>query len=191
MIKITRSFKVDVPEVALSDFIEDLPFADSKDGIHIPQPEGVIDGMHITPLQPASDSRGSLSELLTTRGIQSEWAEPIVHVYQVTAKPDSRRAWFYHRWQSDRLAFTNGYFRVVLYDLRPDSLTFGLMKVLVAGIEQPMLLHIPPLVAHGVHNNGSEIATFTNMPTKTWNPERPDKMRLPEKDPRIPFDFDA
>ena len=41
MIKITRSFKVDVPEVALSDFIEDLPFADSKDGIHIPQPEGV------------------------------------------------------------------------------------------------------------------------------------------------------
>jgi len=191
MIKITRSFKVNAPEVTLSDFIQDVSFPASKTVTETPQSEGLIEGVRVTPLRPASDSRGALSELLTMRDGQIEESEPVVHVYQVIAKADSRRAWVYHRMQFDRLAFTNGYFRVVLYDLRPDSSTFGLMNVLLVGIEQPVSLRIPPLVVHGVHNVGSEDATFTNMPTKVWDPAGPDKMRLPEKDPRIPFNFDA
>ena len=134
-----------------------------------------------------ADSRGSLSELLTTRDGP---IEPIVHVYQVTAEAGSIRAWVYHRWQYDRLAFTNGRFRIALYDIRPDSPTVNMLNVFVLGRERPGLLRLPPYVIHGVQNVGNEVAMFINMPTKAYDPGEPDKCRLPAGDIRIPFNFD-
>ena len=191
MIQITNTFKVSAPEVSLTDFKQDMPYPSAETAREDSQPEGLIEGLRITSIVRASDSRGTLSELFTTRDNHSRATDAIVHIYQVTAIPDSRRAWVYHRWQNDRLAYTNGHFRVVLYDLRPDSSTFGLLQVLHVGIDQPVLLEIPPLVVHGVQNIGSETATFINMPTRPWCPADPDKMRLPEKDSRIPFNFDV
>ena len=52
--------------------------------------EGRIEGCHAYRLQPGSDDRGDLFELLTTR---NGAIEPIVHVYQVWAEPGSIRAW--------------------------------------------------------------------------------------------------
>ena len=191
MIQITSSFKVSAPEVSLADFIQDMPYPAAESTIEDSQPAGLIEGVRITPIPRAADSRGALSELFTTRDNPPGATEALVHIYQVTAKPDSRRSWVYHRWQTDRLAYTNGHFRVVLYDLSPDRSTFGLLQVLHLGIDQPVLLQIPPFVVHGVQNIGTETATFINMPTRPWYPADPDKMRLPEKDPRIPFNFDV
>jgi len=95
----------------------------------------------VSSLIPHSDARGSLCELLTTRDGR---IEPIVHIYQVTALSGSIRAWVYHRWQHDRLAFPNGQFRLVLYDIRSSSPTFNLLNVFHLGCEQPGLLRIPP-----------------------------------------------
>ena len=77
------------------------------------------------------------------------------------------------------------------YDIRPNSPTFNLLNVFILGCEQPGLLHIPPLVIHGVQNIGNTTATFVNMPTKAYDPADPDKCRLPERDPRIPFSLDS
>jgi dTDP-4-dehydrorhamnose 3,5-epimerase len=188
MIIIEQSIMEGVPNLAHSDFIEDKPYGlNTIEGMES-YSMGLIEGVRVAPLNPSSDTRGSLSELIDPHTAGSE---PIVHIYQVIAKADSRRAWQYHRRQFDRLAFTNGHFRIALYDLRADSNTFGLLNVLVAGADQPMSLRIPPMVVHGVHNYGTEDASFINMPTQLWNPARPDKYRIREKDPRIPFSFDA
>jgi dTDP-4-dehydrorhamnose 3,5-epimerase len=48
---------------------------------------------------------------------------------------------------------------------------------------------IPPFVVHGVQNLGDQEASFVNMPTQAYNPERPDKSRLPIDHPGIPFKF--
>ena len=136
---------------------------------------------------PRVDGRGSLIELLTTR---DGAIEPIVHVYAVNAKAGSVRAWVYHQRQYDRLAYTQGRFQVVLFDIRQDSPTFNKLSILEFGKERPSLLRIPPYVVHGVKNIGKEDATFINMPTNIYDPQNPDKSRLPKNDPRIPFKFD-
>lgn len=159
------------PTISIEDFVADPPtVATISPGAPIDEPR-LIEGVVLTSLTSGADHRGSLSELLTTRdGLD----DPIVHVYQVFANPGSVRAWVFHRLQDDRLAFTNGRLRVVLYDLRPD---------------RPCLLRIPVFVAHGIENTGDTVASFINMPTRVYDPERPDKSRLPADHPGIPYTF--
>lgn len=148
----------------------------------------MIEGVTLTPLIPRPDGRGALIELMTTRdGV----IEPIVHVYLVEAKAGSVRAWVYHRRQYDRLAYTQGRFQVVLYDIREESPTFKKLSSIIIGKERPVLLRIPPYVVHGVKNIGDEDSTFVNMPTNIYDPHNPDKSRIAPDDPRIPFSFNA
>lgn len=166
------------------DFVQDKPVAAAQAPAAAPVADQ-IDGVTVTPLVAHGDNRGALTELLTTRDGP---IEPIVHVYEVEAKAGSLRGWVYHRHQFDRLAFTRGRFRIVLYDIRQDSPTFNKLSVLSLGTERPGLLRIPPFVVHAVQNLG-ENATFINMPTRVYDPRDPDKARLPLGDPRIPFSF--
>lgn len=140
----------------------------------------------IRALSTGSDKRGRLDELLTLR---DGGVEPIVHVYQVHAAAGSVRAWFYHKNQEDRLAFTSGFFRLVLYDIRPGSQTFATMETFDVGEKRPCLITIPRLVVHGLHNRGTGTASFVNMPTSVYYPQNPDKHRLPPNHPGIPYKF--
>jgi dTDP-4-dehydrorhamnose 3,5-epimerase len=187
MIHPAKSVLVASPGLELANFEPDVPcprpVAETEGALSA----STIEGVTVSSLAPHSDSRGSLCELLTTRDGP---IEPIVHVYQVTALSGSIRAWVYHRRQDDRLAFVNGHFRVVLYDIRPNSPTFNLLNVFMLGCERPALLSIPSLVIHGVQNIGDSTSAFLNMPTRAYDPCLPDKCRLPVGDPRIPFSFD-
>lgn len=168
------------------DFKPDIPFQLTP-ARPVSDPD-MIDGVTLTPLTSRADGRGALTELMTTRdGV----IEPIVHVYLVEAKARSVRAWVYHRFQYDRLAYTHGRFQIVLYDIREKSPTFNKLSSYIIGKERPVLLRIPPFVVHGVKNIGDADASFVNMPTKAYDPKNPDKSRLPIDDPRIPFSFDA
>jgi dTDP-4-dehydrorhamnose 3,5-epimerase len=168
------------------DFKPDIPFQLTP--AHPVSDSDMIDGVTVKPLAPQPDGRGALIELMTTRdGV----IEPIVHVYLVEAKARSVRAWVYHRYQYDRLAYTQGRFQVVLYDIRPKSPTFNKLSSYIIGKESPVLLRIPPFVVHGVKNLSDEDSTFVNFPTNVYDPQHPDKSRLPIDDPRIPFSFDA
>lgn len=112
------------------------------------------------------------------------------HVYMVTAAAQSVRAWVYHKRQSDRLAFTKGRIRIVLYDLRPQSPTYGALNVIEAGADNMLQLTIPPFVVHAVQNPTDEDTVFVNMPTRAYDPAWPDKSRLPKDHPGIPYRFE-
>jgi dTDP-4-dehydrorhamnose 3,5-epimerase len=183
-----RSVVIASPNLDLADFQPDAPHPHGALMAATACEPGMIHGVAARALTAHADHRGSLCELLTTR---DGAVEPIVHVYEVRAEIGSVRAWVYHRRQSDRLAFTQGRFRVVLYDIRPDSPTRNMLNEFVLGRERPALLSIPPYVVHGVQNFGSEVAAFVNMPTMPYRPDEPDKCRLEPDDKRIPFSFDA
>jgi dTDP-4-dehydrorhamnose 3,5-epimerase len=148
--------------------------------------QSLVDGVTIRKLAANSDDRGALFELLS---VSHGPFDPIVHVYQVFAEAGSIRAWVYHEHQSDRLAFTNGRYQLVLHDLRPESVTYGALDVLEVGELNPCLITLPPYVIHGLQNVGDTRASFINMPTRAYNPLQPDKCRLPWDDDRIPFSF--
>ena len=136
---------------------------------------GRIDGCHAIRLSANSDDRGHLIELLT---IRDSPIDPIVHVYQVFAEPHSVRAWIYHAIQTDRLCFTDGLFRVVLFDIRESSPTFQNRAELIVGANCPVRLTIPPFVVHGVENLGETRASFLNFPDRVYDLHDPDKYRL-------------
>ncbi|MFQ6546679.1 dTDP-4-dehydrorhamnose 3,5-epimerase family protein [Aestuariibius sp. 2305UL40-4] len=148
----------------------------------------LIDGVTITPIKVYGDHRGELVELLTLRDAHPD-EEPIVHVYRVTAVPGSIRGWVYHERQADRLAYTQGHFRIVLYDIRKGSPTEGMINVLELGEDNPARLRIPAFVVHAVQNRG-ETASFVNLPTSIYDPAMPDKCRLKYPDPSVPYEFD-
>ncbi len=173
--------------LSLDDFVPDVPWTEADDVFAEVAIENPIAGVRLNRLSRNRDSRGDLTVLMSGRYDPSLVAP---HVYLVTAAAGSVRAWVYHRFQSDRLAYTMGTFRVVLYDLRDDSPTKGVLNVLDVGAANPVMLTIPPFVVHGVQNRGAEAAQFINMPTRAYDPAAPDKSRLPVGHPGIPYVFD-
>ena len=184
-----KQVEADIPALRLEDFIPDQP--KSFDSVASTQSlnfdsTSLIEGVKVELLTTGIDKRGMLHELLTTR---DEAIEAIVHVYQVVADPGSVRAWVYHRFQSDRLCFTNGHFKWALYDIRPGSPTYGQLNELHLGASLRCRLTIPPYVIHGVKNCGEQTASFINCPTNVYRHDRPDKCRLPYGHPGVPYTF--
>lgn len=184
--QIFRSIRFSETAIVPEDFRDDAPLGPRRTLPATQAPDELIEGFEISPLRGNTDSRGSLFEL----SVFDQAAEPLVHVYQVFAEPGSVRAWVYHKRQYDRLAYTSGEFEVVLFDIRKNSPTAGMLNIVHAGSNNPCLLRIPPFVVHGVRNRGKEAASFVNMPTRRYDPAHPDKSRLAKDDARIPYSFD-
>lgn len=172
--------------VELADFTDDRPWTEDQRPFEPIRVDDQIDGVGLFTLRTLSDERGDLTVLLS-RHYQP--AEDSPHTYLVTCAPGSVRAWVYHKRQADRLAFTNGDIRVVLYDLRPVSPTYRVLNVVDVGEGNPCVVHVPPFVVHGVQNRGPAPAYFVNMPTRAYDPADPDKSRLPANHPGIPYRF--
>jgi dTDP-4-dehydrorhamnose 3,5-epimerase len=147
-----------------------------------------IDGVVVRPAVNHLDERGELTEIYSLA-----WGvlpEPVVHVYQVVATPGSVRGWVLHHHQTDRLFFSLGRFRIVLYDDREGSPTRGQLDEIFLGERSRALLTIPPGVFHAVQNIGSTEGLFVNLPTRAYDHAAPDKLRLPLDTERIPYRFD-
>jgi dTDP-4-dehydrorhamnose 3,5-epimerase len=172
--------------LSLDDFVDDKPWADEIPLLQDITIEDQIEGVRLQRLHTRTDGRGDLTVLFSDL---KEKAVPSPHIYWVTAAAGSIRAWVYHKRQFDRLAYTNGDIRVVLYDLRPDSPTRGKLNILDVGAANKVSLTIPPYVIHGVQNRGKHAAIFINMPTRAYDPDHPDKSRLPFDRPGIPYSF--
>jgi dTDP-4-dehydrorhamnose 3,5-epimerase len=147
-----------------------------------------IDGVVLRYQRPIEDRRGEVLEIYRPSWGLDE--EPLVYVYQVRVRPGAVKGWVRHELQADRLFMISGALRWVLYDDRPGSPTHGQVNDLVLSDRAPALLIIPRGVWHAVQNVGIADAIFLNMPTQPYNHAAPDKVRLPLRTPRIPYDFD-
>ena len=171
----------------LEDFTDDTGWTPEHTPLSEITIENQIEGVVMQRLNTYYDDRGDLTVLMSDI---YDATHHTPHVYLVTTAPKSVRAWVYHKRQHDRLAYTQGDIRVVLYDLRKDSPTYGKLNVLDVGENNKLLLTIPPFVVHGVQNRGEESAQFINLPTKAYDPSFPDKSRVPKDSPEIPYTFE-
>ena len=147
----------------------------------------VLEGVRIRPAVTHLDERGSICEMYSP-----EWGfteEPLVYVYQTTIRPGRVKGWVLHLEQDDRLFFSRGDVKIVLYDARRDSPTFGGLNVHCFGESSRALLRIPRGVYHAIQNVGLTDAVFVNMPTRAYRHEEPDKYRLPLDTDEIPYRF--
>jgi dTDP-4-dehydrorhamnose 3,5-epimerase len=147
----------------------------------------LIDGVRIRRAITHLDERGSLCEMYSPAWGFTE--EPLVYVYQTTIRPGRTKGWVLHLEQDDRLFFSRGDVKVVLFDAREDSPTFERLTVHNFGEASRGLLRIPRGVYHAIQNVGLGDAYFVNMPTRAFRHEEPDKYRLPLDTDRIPYRF--
>lgn len=139
----------------------------AREVLHVPRDHGVI-----------------------TETFRPEWDPtglPIVHVYQSRLFPGAIGAWSCHAKSIDRLFVNQGHLKVVLFDGREDSRTFGRVSELFVGDARPTFLVIPTGIWHGLQNLGSSDALVLNYPTRAYDYEDPDHWRLPYDTEQIPY----
>jgi dTDP-4-dehydrorhamnose 3,5-epimerase len=156
-------------------------------------PEGrpvikLIDGVSVRPATTIEDERGEICEIYSPAWEMSN--EPVVYVYQSVLRPGRIKGWVYHERQDDRLFISMGTLKIVLFDMREDSPTSGLINELHHSERNRALLIVPRLVAHAVQNIGTTDALFINVPTRPYNHGSPDKYRIPIDSDKIPYLFD-
>ena len=147
----------------------------------------MIDGVIIKKLKVIADERGRLMEILRC---DDNCYEKFGQVYMTTAYPGVVKGWHYHKKQSDNMAVVKGMMKIVLYDSRKESATFGEVSEIIAGIHNPVLVHIPPFVYHGFKCISEDEAIVVNTPTETYNYQEPDEFRLPAHDNDIPYKWE-
>lgn len=144
----------------------------------------MINGVSVKRLQCHKDERGSFTELIrktdTFFGDFGQWSEVVM--WQGVIK-----AWHYHQKQYDYWRISFGVVKAVLADIRPDSSTVGeIMEYILGGGYEPIVLKIPPGVAHGLKViQGPAIMHY--ITSEVYNPE--DELRLPYDDPAIGYDW--
>jgi dTDP-4-dehydrorhamnose 3,5-epimerase len=147
----------------------------------------LIEDVRVRPANTIPDERGTICEMYNPAWGFTE--EPLVYVYQTTIRPGQIKGWVLHLEQDDRLFFSYGHVKVVLYDVRPDSPSHGRINELFFGEQNRALLRIPRGVFHALQNVGQDDCVFVNMPTKPYNHADPDKYRLPLDTDEIPYAF--
>jgi len=144
-----------------------------------------IAGVEVRRARTHADERGTLTEIYDERWGFSD--DPLVYAYFVTVRPGHVRGWAMHLEQNDRLFLHTGVLRVVLYDGRTDSDTYGRLKVFHFGEHDRALVRIPAGVWHAVENVGEREGAFVNLPSQPYRHDDPDKYRLPPDNDVIPY----
>lgn len=149
----------------------------------------LIDGVKLREVKNVPTYYGLLVEVF-----RREWELDIGEVDQVfqsTFRPGGVSAWHAHEVTTDRLFVNHGMIKIVLYDARQDSSTYGLTNTFLLGTTRPGLLIVPPKVWHGIKNVSNEPSSILNLVDRAYRYEDPDHWRLPEDSSEIPFDFDG
>ena len=146
----------------------------------------MIDGVKVKKLKIVPDERGRVMEIL--RSDDPDFIR-FGQAYMTTGYPGVVKAWHFHEKQTDHFCVVAGMMKIVLYDGRDRSPTKGVYNEFFAGVHNPILIAIPPLVFHGFKTISENEALLINIPTEVYNYDSPDEKRLPPHGDDIPYDW--
>jgi dTDP-4-dehydrorhamnose 3,5-epimerase len=144
----------------------------------------MIDGVKIKELRVIPDERGRLMEILRS---DDDAFIKFGQVYMTTAYPGVVKAWHYHKIQTDNMVVISGMMKLALFDDREKSPTKGEVMEIFLGEHRPLLVTIPSGVYHGFKCVSEKEALVVNIPTETFNRERPDEYRVDPHENDIPY----
>lgn len=146
----------------------------------------MITGVEVKQLRQIPDERGFVLEILRS---DDNFFKKFGQLYLSVVYPGVVKGWHFHKIQTDHFAVIKGMAKVVLFDQRQDSKTFGTINEFFIGELNPLLLVIPPLVVHGMKGVGTAPAYLINCPTEVYNYDNPDEYRIDPYDPSIPYNW--
>jgi dTDP-4-dehydrorhamnose 3,5-epimerase len=147
----------------------------------------LIAGVAVKEVATVLKDSGALTEVY-----RADWELddlPVDQVFQVRLAPGEVSGWHAHEFTTDRLFVTAGQAKIVLYDGRQDSPTFGLVNEFRLGAARAGLVVIPPKVWHAVQALPPEPAVMLNLVDRAYEYEDPDHWRVAADTPHIPYSF--
>ncbi|MGI6680434.1 MAG: dTDP-4-dehydrorhamnose 3,5-epimerase family protein [Bdellovibrionota bacterium] len=142
----------------------------------------------IQELKVHKDKRGYFKEVFCT-----DWKVfigiNIILIAQTYMKKDVIKAWHFHHTHYDVWHFSSGLARVILYDDRKESPTYGASQEFLVGDPQKypeakaLCIRIPPGVLHACEVISKEGATLVYATDKAYDPT--DEGRYPWNDERF------
>ncbi len=146
----------------------------------------MIHGVKTKTLRVIPDDRGWLAEILRR---DDELFEEFGQVYVTATYPGVVKAWHRHDKQTDNIACVAGMIKLVLYDGRTGSPSFGDINEFHLGVHHPTLVQVPAGVYHGWTCVSAGEALVVNVPTRPYDYARPDEQRLDPHDNDIPYSW--
>ncbi len=146
----------------------------------------MIHGVEVKQLKVIPDERGRLMEVLRC---DENFFKKFGQVYITTAYPNVVKGWHYHKKQEDNMAVIKGMMKIVLYDGREGSPTYGHVNEYFLGVHSPLLLKIPPMILHGFKCISDEESIVINVTSEPYNREIPDEFRVDPHSNKIPYDW--
>lgn len=144
----------------------------------------MIDGVETKLLKRIPDERGRLMEILRN---DDDIFAGFGQVYMTTTYPQVVKAWHYHKKQDDFITCVKGMLKLVLYDGRKKSPTYGEINEFFIGDYNPMLVKAPKMIYHGWKCISEEEAIVINIPTEPYDRKNPDEYRLDPHKNKIPY----
>lgn len=145
----------------------------------------MIDGVVIKKINKHTDERGFFAEIV-------KFGEKTFHeVFQTSyseTKPGVIKAWHIHDYW-EIWCVIKGRAKVVLYDMRPDSLTKGKTQIIYTGEDNMMVIAIPGEVAHGYKPLGKKTMGIIYHASEAYNPKNVTIRTIPYNDPTIGFNW--
>ena len=146
----------------------------------------MIEGVKTKKLKVIPDERGRLMEILRK---DDDLFLGFGQAYMTSTYPGVVKAWHMHQKQTDNVVCLQGMLKLVLYDGRRGSKTFGELEQYYIGVHNPLLVQIPAGVYHGWMCVSTEEALVVNLPTLPYNHKEPDEQRLDPHSSDIPYDW--
>ena len=143
-----------------------------------------IEGIKITPLKIISDNRGSVMHMLRS---DSDVFQKFGEIYFSTIFKDSIKAWHLHKEATLNYACIFGKVKLVLFDDRTESTTYGLYQELYLSLDSYSLITIPPNIWNGfkgLNDNHSIIANCLTLPHN-----EKEMVRVDLNDPKFKYNW--
>lgn len=131
------------------------------------------------------DERGFFAELVKSG--EKTFHEVLQTSYSET-KSGVVKAWHIHDYW-EIWCIIKGRAKVVLYDMRPDSKTYGQTQVIYTGEDNMLVISIPGNVAHGYKVIGRKNLGIIYHSARAYNPKNKTIREIPFDEATINFDW--
>jgi len=145
----------------------------------------MIEGVKIIPLKKIMDERGIVMHMLK---VTDPHFEQFGEVYFSCIFPNAIKAWHLHKKMSLNYAVIIGNIKLVLYDKREDSPTYGQLQEIFMGENNYILVQIPPGILNGFKAIGNKKAVVANCATHPYDPD--EIIRIDPFDKEINYNWD-
>jgi|SRR3989338_3672533 len=144
----------------------------------------MIDGVSIQRLKQIVDERGKVMHMLRA---DSPLFTKFGEIYFSIVNPGVVKAWKKHYKMTQYFAVPVGMIRLVIYDDRKNSTSYGRVEILNIGEENYCLIKIPPLVWYGFKGISLMPALIANCTDIPHDPEESERLDVFDK--KIPYNW--